>query len=344
LHPEVKLVGFLTLLYAGTTLLKKFRYSIEHDTVKKLNLWSKSAGNIVNKVDGTSETLRNGIVVESEHVKHISDHVPKHLKPLNDDQLGHYLAGLIDGDGHLSKIQQLIIIFSSPDAFLAYYLKEKLGYGNVRKVKNKKAYILVISKKKGILKVIKLINGKLRIESKYNQVVDNILNHEKFKNSNITHEREFTMNTSTDFNNHWLAGFSDADASFQIKTIKRATKIRPEIRLNYQIDQKKDLLLKEIKTYFGGNIGYRKSQDTYYYGSTSFGSARKVIQYFDKYHLQSRKHISYLRWRKVYLLIQKKEHLTEKGLIKIERIKSLLNVHKNDINNTSIQDEVLTKI
>jgi hypothetical protein len=34
----------------------------------------------------------------------------------------------------------------------------------------------------------------------------------------------------------------------------------------------------KIKNYLGGNIGYRKSQDTYYYGSTSFGSAKNVIE------------------------------------------------------------------
>ena len=64
------------------------------------------------------------------------------------------------------------------------------------------------------------------------------------------------------------------------------------------------------------------------YGSTSFGSAKKVIEYFDKYHLQSRKYIIYLRWRKVYRLIQDKEHLTEKGLAKILIIKSLINRHE----------------
>ena len=127
-HPEVKFVGLLTLLYAGTTLLQSFRYSIGHDIVKKLKQKSKSAGNIslygTNTMSGTSETLRNGIVVNSEHVKRTSRHVPKHLKPLNNGQLGHYLAGLIDGDGHFSKAQQLVIVFSSPDAFLAYYVKE----------------------------------------------------------------------------------------------------------------------------------------------------------------------------------------------------------------------------
>jgi aspartate ammonia-lyase len=100
-------------------------------------------------------------------------------------------------------------------------------------------------------------------------------------------------------------------------------------------------LLNMIKEYLGGNIGYRKSQDTYYYGSTNFGSAKKVIEYFGHYHLQSRKHISYLRWRKVYRLIQDKEHLTEKGLSKIIKIKSLLNRHEENI---TTQDKVLTKI
>ena len=323
-HPEVTVVGLLTLLYAGTALLKSFKYSIEFNIVKKLKQKSKSAGNILNITDGTSETLRNGIVVDSEHVKFISDHVPKHLKPLNNEQLGHYLAGLIDGDGHFSKIGQLVIVFSSPDAFLAYYIKERLAYGTVKKVKDKNAYLLIVSKKEGILNVLNLINGKLRTEHRFNQVINNILNDMRYKDLDI----KFTMNSSNDLNNHWLAGFSDADASFQIKFINRIIRNKPEIRLNYQIDQKNNLLLNIIKIYLGGNIGYRKSQDTYYYGSTSFGSAKKVIQYFDKFNLQSKKHISYLKWRKVYILVQNREHLTEKGLAKILKIKSSINRHE----------------
>jgi hypothetical protein len=341
-HPEVTNVGLLTLPYAGTASLYSSKYSILNDTVKKLEQRSKSAGNILSIKNETSETLRDGIVVNSENVKRISNHVPKHLKPINNEQLGHYIAGLIDGDGHFSKAQQLVIVFSSSDAFLAYYLKEKLGYGNVKKVKDKNAYPFfflkkIVSNKEGMLNVLNLINDKLRTEHRFNQVVNNILNHTRYKDKNIN----FTMNSTNNFDNHWLAGFSDADASFQIKIIKRITRNKPEVRLNYQIDQKNDLLLTMIKDYLGGNIGYRKSQDTYYYGSTSFGSAKKVILYFDKYHLQSRKHISYLRWRKVYRLIQDKQHLTEKGLVKILKIKSLINSHEE---NTTIQDKVLTRI
>ena len=177
-----------------------------------------------------------------------------------------------------------------------------------------------------MLKILNLINNKLRTKHRFNQVINNILNHTGYKNLGFF----FTINSSNNFNNHWLAGFSDADASFQIKIINRPNRNKPEIRLNYQIDQKNNLLLDVIKGYLGGNIGYRKSQDTYYYGSTSFGSAKNVILYFDKFNLQSSKYISYLRWRKAYTLVQNKEHLTDKGLVKILRIKSLLNFHEKD--------------
>jgi len=43
-------------------------------------------------------------------------------------------------------------------------------------------------------------------------------------------------------NNYWLSGFSDADASFQIKFINRNNKT--EVRLNFQIDQKVDEMIK----------------------------------------------------------------------------------------------------
>jgi hypothetical protein len=295
--------------------------------VKKLKQRSKSAGNISLfkpiARNGTSETLRNGVVVNSEHVKHISRHVPKHIKPLNNEQLGHYLAGLIDGDGNFSKAQQLVIVFSYTDAFLAYYLKEKLSNCNVRKVKDNNAYILIFSKKEGMLNVLNLINGKLRSENRFNQVINNILSHDRYKDVSIN----FSMNLTDNFNNHWLAGFSDAKASFQIKIVNRVTKDKPEISLNYQVDQKSNVLLIKIKDYLGGSIEYRKAQDTYYYGSTSFGSAKNVIEYFNKYNLQSRKHVSYLRWRKAYILIQDREHLTDNGLTKILKIKASINHH-----------------
>lgn len=284
------------MLFAGTTPLFSFKYSLHKKyKVKKLKQRSKSAGNIcsLSRKNGTSETLRNETVapcLQIENVKVISEHVPRHLRPATADQFGYYLAGLIEGDGHFSSQQQLIIAFHLLDASLAYYIKKIIGFGSIKKVKDKNAFLFIISSKEGLEKVIKLINGKLITENKYNQIMNNILNHSKF--SDLKKEIDFKIQ-SKDLNNHWLAGFSDADASFQIKNFNR--KNRFEVRLNFQIDQKNKEVLLLIKEFLGGNIGYRKTQDTYYCGSTSFGSAKNVIHYFDQYQLLSSKHINYLK-------------------------------------------------
>lgn len=48
----------------------------------------------------------------------------------------------------------------------------------------------------------------------------------------------------------------------------------------------------------------------------------------------STKHVNYLKWRKAYLIIQNKDHLSKKGLDKITRIKytmDRLNTHKTNM-------------
>lgn len=319
MHPEVKYVSLVMSLYAGKTLISSFKYSFFIDIVKKLKQISQPASNTFILKSETSETICDN----TEDIKNISIHTSTHLKPLNDEQFGHYLAGLIDGNGHFNSKQQLVIVFNISDIRLAYYIKKYISFGNVNKVKGKNACLYIISNKNGIIKVLNLINGKLRTLNKFNQVINNILIHPKYSEENII----FKINKSDNLYNHWIAGFSDAytDASFQIKVVSRENRLKPEIRLNFQIDQKDNHVLLLIKKIFGGYLGYRKNQNTYYYGSTSFGSAKKVINYFDNFHLQSSKYVSYLRWRKAYIIIQEKRHLTEKGINNIIKLKNSMN-------------------
>ena len=196
------------MLFAETAFIFSFKYSLLNDIVKKLKqtlkVISLSAGYIfiIKDKNDTSETLHNETIknTEIENVKFISVHVPTHLKPLNHEQFGHYLAGLIDGDGHFSSKQELVIVFSYLDVNLAYYIKERLGFGSVKKVKDKNAYLLIISKKEGITKIINLINGKIRTENKFNQITNNILEHKKF--SDLKNIINFKLNLTNDFKNH----------------------------------------------------------------------------------------------------------------------------------------------
>ena len=70
--------------------------------------------------------------------------MPIHSKP-NYHEFGHYLAGLIESDGHFSNQKQLIIVFNSIDISLAYFIKSILGYGSVKQVKDKDAVLFVLS-------------------------------------------------------------------------------------------------------------------------------------------------------------------------------------------------------
>ena len=209
---------------AGTTSLS-FKYSNCLNTkviVTKLKQRSQSAGNFAYFSDeSTSEALRNKSELPNS-CKKVSVHVPIHSKPLTDNDFGHYLAGLIDGDGHFSKTPQLVIVFNQLDASLAYFIKGQIGYGNIYKVKNKEAVILVVSKGEGIRRVIKLINGKIRSDNKLNQINKNILSNPRFKDLPL-----ISKNKDSNLNNHWLAGFSDAIANFNIQLITKTNNSYP---------------------------------------------------------------------------------------------------------------------
>ena len=306
-----------------------FKYSLLIDTVKKFKLWSESAGKTFILKSGTSETIRNN----TEKIQKISIHLPKHLKPLNDEQFGHYLAGLFDVDGYFST-QLLIIKFNYLNVELAHNIKEIIGFGHVKKAKTKSGgYLYIIHNKDGILRTINLINGKLRTKHKFRQIRDFQRSHPKYDDYNII----FTMNKSNNLNNYWLAGFCEQGASFNKKIINTITGYEsPDIKLNFQIafsvhlEEDKNILLM-IKEFFGGKgkIWYTKHEVTffnwnvsifvnswsYYYRSTSFDSFKKVVDYFDTFHLQSSKYINYLKWRKSYILIQeeKNKEITVKG-------------------------------
>lgn len=193
-------------------------------------------------------------------------------------------------------------------------------------MKNKNA-LVYRANLEGSIVIAKLINGKLRTDkiNKFNYLLELI---NKRISTRLTPKEK---DTSILTNSYWLAGFSDADCSFQIKTLKRENRrFGYEIRLNYQVDQKNKLILEQIKKVFGGSIGHRKSQDTFYYASVSYGSAKKVINYFDHFNLLSSKYPNYLKWRDVYRLIQKNKHLTKEGINDIIKIKLSMNSYSKD--------------
>jgi hypothetical protein len=127
----------------------------------------------------------------------ISSVVPVHNLPDPDKEFGHYLAGLIDGDGCYSKYT-ISICFALLDLPLATYIQTRLGFGKISKIKGKNAYNLAFYGAPNLTIILNLVNGKLRIQKKCDSAIQNIIS---IYSSPLTLLEPFHINTSTDLNN-----------------------------------------------------------------------------------------------------------------------------------------------
>jgi hypothetical protein len=124
-----------------------------------------------------------------------------------------------------------------------------------------------------------------------------------------------------------LTGFTDADGCFHISIVNSHTHtLKKSIRLEFKVTQKDPTVLKKIQEVFGGSISFNKTENLYRYKSSSLHGAYQIISYFDIFPCNSRpKLVAYYKWRKVYRIIQRKEHLSPSGLEKVYRIKQKTN-------------------
>lgn len=226
------------MLYAGISL-KIYNYFIQEknkNIVKKLYIWDNQQEMLLkeepavcggeerslNKNNRSSETIRNNI--NKLYRDKITEHIPKHKKPLNDKELGYYLAGLIDGIGEIND-SNIIIYFNKNDNSLAYWLKKSIGYGKIKHIINNKSLNecnetinelkLVITKIDGLVRILELINGKLKI--KYNEVNKNLLLKNKLVNEKYYKKNnEFINGNINDMNNYWLAGLIDSTGNLKV--------------------------------------------------------------------------------------------------------------------------------
>jgi hypothetical protein len=80
-----------------------------------------------------------------------------------------------------------------------------------------------------------------------------------------------------------------------IKNSNRESKFKFNFELKIEALESNKVIFEQLIKKFGGYLSYDKLNNNYIYSSGSFGSARKIIKYFDTYHLQSSKHRDYLK-------------------------------------------------
>ena len=168
------------------------------------------------------------------------------------NNLGYYLAGLLEGDGSISipslgnttmnRILNPRIVFTTHIDNLGLYafIQSELGnIGRFQTTGNVLRYI--IGDKNGILVFIHLIHGKLRTpkNKRFNDLIQN------FNVKYSLNISESHLDFSAFDNNSWLTGFAESDGHFGIKYLESKPKSEDmkrsrseNISLKFRLDQR----------------------------------------------------------------------------------------------------------
>ena len=132
-----------------------------------------------------------------------------------------------------------------------------------------------------------------------------------------------------DLNAQWVVGFVDGEGCFHIginrnQEMKLGIQVLPEFTVvQHQVDEQ---VLYALKAYFGCGVVRKNHGTRLCYRVRGHENLRsKIIPFFEKHQLKTRKRIDFAKFRKVVLLMEKKEHLSQDGLEKIRQIKQTMN-------------------
>lgn len=126
---------------------------------------------------------------------------------------------------------------------------------------------------------------------------------------------------TTKIQNLWVVGFVDGEGCFRASIINnQSIKNKIQIQIEFVVTQhKRDVqILYALKTFFGcEQVSLLKSPE-----STNCCRYRvrkldslldKIIPFFEKHNLKTKKHIEFIRFRKLCFLLKNKTHLSTKG-------------------------------
>lgn len=297
----------------------------------------------------TNTYIKYVSAIDIKIIELIKNDINKHQ--ISNDQFRYYLAGLFEGDGHLSlpflgqttlnRVLNPRIIFTSHinNIELYVYIQYMLnGKGRFQKV-NDNTIRFIIGDVEGIKLFINIIHGKLKTpkNENFNKLID-------FINKKYNLSIPFSPLDISDLsNNSWFTGFTEADGHFGVKVVeakpKSDTRIRSvsnNISIKFRLDQRYNdkigsismLNTMEILAKFLDcklSIFETKTGKVLSLNLSSIDKIGSIISYFNKYPLLGNKSYDFKDWEIIYYIILEKKHLTDEGRSKIKLIQSNMN-------------------
>ena len=137
---------------------------------------------------------------------------------------------------------------------------------------------------------------------------------------------------SMNLNAQWVVGFVDGEGCFHVginqnESMSLGVQVLPEFTVvQHEIDEQ---VLYGLKDYFGCGVVRKNHGSRLSYRVRGQKNLHdRIIPFFEKHKLKTRKRVDFEKFRKVILLIEKGEHLEADGLEKIRQIKQSMNSTK----------------
>jgi hypothetical protein len=130
---------------------------------------------------------------------------------------------------------------------------------------------------------------------------------------------------------HYISGFVDGEGSFNVSLRKRDDHTMGwQVVLTFNVSQKESYILSQLKKYLGcGRLQTRKDGLNYYVCSNPIAIKEKIIPFFQKFQFRSaQKKKNFSIFCQIARKVFNKEHLTEKGLEEIIKLREILNEGK----------------
>ena len=132
----------------------------------------------------------------------------------------------------------------------------------------------------------------------------------------------------------YIVGLTDGEGCFYVATRvpNRTHKSRVEMHFFIKLREDELPLLKKVQKFFDcGGVYYQKEyranqKNCYRFGVTAQKDLHeKIIPFFDKNQLHSKKLKNYLLFRRIALMVKNGEHKSNEGYKKIRQLKSQMN-------------------
>jgi LAGLIDADG endonuclease len=128
---------------------------------------------------------------------------------------------------------------------------------------------------------------------------------------------------------NWVVGFVDGEGCFHVginphSDMRAGHQVLPEFTV---VQHERDTqVLHGLKAFFGCGVVRTNHGNRMAYRVRSVDHLlQRIVPFFDKHPLKTKKHVDFLKFRDVLLIMKSGQHLTTEGIEKIRRIQAVMN-------------------